>query len=188
MAARTRALAGTLAAAAAAYRAEDAALAGTAPAMTAPLADAPRLHAIAAWDVPRVRRATGALAGTAERLLSWRARLEAVGRAVESGECWSGPAARSTVAALAEVAAVGFAVGSAVAAAAVDFERLAAEAGRAQDLAEQALAASAVQPARRPRRRGRAAARGPRSAAAEDAGAALAGPRRPRRVRARRLR
>ena len=144
--------------------------------MTAPVADGPRLLELAAWDVPRVRRATGALAGTADRLLSWRARLEAVGRAVESVECWSGPAARSMVAALAEVAAVGFAVRCAVEAAAVDFERLAAEAGRAQDLAEQALAASAVLPDDGPSAAAEAALRHAAlaAAAAEDAGAALA--------------
>ncbi len=143
--------------------------------MTAPVADGPRLLQIAAWDVPRVRVAAGALAGTADRLLSWRARLEAVGRAVESGECWSGPAARSTVAALAEVAAVGFAVRGAVEAAAADFGRLAAEAGRAQDLAEQALAVSALLPDNGPSPAAEALRHAAlAAAAAEDAGAALA--------------
>ena len=143
--------------------------------MTAPVADGPRLLELAAWDVPRVRVAAGALAGTADRLLSWRARLEAGGRAVESGECWSGPAARSTVAALAEVAAVGFAVRGAVEAAAADCERLAAEAGRAQDLAEQALAASALLPDDGPSPAAEALRHAAlAAAAAEDAGAALA--------------
>ena len=100
---RTSALAGTLSAAVAAYVAEDAWLAGpSAPAGRrddrAARGTAPRLHAVAAWDVatgPRGR--STALAATIDGLPTWRARLEGVQRALESGECWSGPAARSAV-------------------------------------------------------------------------------------------
>ena len=108
--------------------------------MTAPFADVPRLHAIAGWDVPQVRRAVAGLAGTVEPLLTWRVRLEGVGRALESGDCWSGPAARSAVAALAEVSAVSSAIGRALEASLSAYETLVAEAARAQDLAEETLA------------------------------------------------
>jgi hypothetical protein len=110
--------------------------------MTAPLADVVRLSTIAAWDVARARRAVTALAGTTEGLLTWRARLEGVQRAVASGESWSGPAARSAVAALAEVAAVVWAVGAALDESLSAYRRLVVEAASAQDLAEQAIVAA----------------------------------------------
>jgi len=142
--------------------------------VTAPPADEARLRAVAAWDGPQVRRITVVLAGTADRLQSWRVRLEAIGRSVDSGQSWSGPAARSAGAALAEVAAVGFAVRVAVEAAVGDCERLAAEAARAADLAEQALASSALTPDAGPAA-AEAALRHAAlaAAAAEEAGAAL---------------
>jgi hypothetical protein len=112
--------------------------------VTAPLADEPRLRELVAWDASGVRRVAVALAGTADRLQGWRARLEAIGRSVESGECWSGPAASSAVGALLEVAAVGFAVRAAAEAAVAGYDRLAAEAALTADLAEQALASSTL--------------------------------------------
>ena len=62
--------------------------------MTGPLAEA-RLHAVAGWDVPLVRRVVALLADTADRLFPWRARIEGVGRDLEAGDSWSGPAAQS---------------------------------------------------------------------------------------------
>ena len=44
-----------------------------------------RLAAVAAWDVAAVRGAVARLADVAGRLLRWRARLEGVGRSLESG-------------------------------------------------------------------------------------------------------
>ena len=108
--------------------------------MTAPPADGVRLHAVAAWDVGATRGAVAVLAGTIDGLLSWRARLEGVQRAVESGDCWSGRAARSVVVALAEVSAAASAVGVAVEESLSAYWRLVVEAGTAQDLAERAVA------------------------------------------------
>ena len=101
--------------------------------MTAPVALPARLYVVAGWDVPLLRRAVALLAGTVDRLSPWRARLEGVGRALESGDSWSGPAARSAVAALADVSAVTSAIGSAVEESLSIYERLVAEAAPAQD-------------------------------------------------------
>jgi hypothetical protein len=147
--------------------------------MTAPLADGVRLSAVAAWDVSLARRAVTALAATIEGLLTWRARLEGVQRTVESGTSWSGPAARSAVAALAEAAAVGWAVGAAVDESLSAYRRLVVEATAAQDLAQQAIAETVSLP-------GAAVTRPPAAdaalrhaaltaSAAADAGEALAG-------------
>jgi hypothetical protein len=114
--------------------------------MTAPLADAARLHAVAAWDVPLARRAVAVLAETIDRLLTWRARLEGVGRALAAGDSWSGPAAQSAVAALSDVSAVGSAVGHAFEGSLSAYERLVTEAAFAQELAAQALAAAILVP------------------------------------------
>ena len=112
--------------------------------MTAPFAEASRLHAVAAWDVPLLRRAVTALAVAVDRLLTWRARLDGVQRELESGDCWSGPAARSAAAALGEVSAATSAVGTALDGSLAAYERLVAEAALAQDLAAQALAAGSA--------------------------------------------
>jgi hypothetical protein len=107
--------------------------------MTAPLADEARLHAVAAWDAGLARRAVTELAGTIDALQSWRARLEGVQRALESGEWWSGRAARGAVVALAEVSAAASAVGVAVEESLSAYQRLVAEAAMAQELAERAV-------------------------------------------------
>lgn len=107
--------------------------------MTAPVADDLRLHAIAGWDVQQLGRALSVLAGAIEGLPTWRARLEGVERSVRGGDTWSGPAAESAANALGEVAAAASAVATALAGSLSSYRRLAVEAGRAQDLAEQAL-------------------------------------------------
>jgi hypothetical protein len=114
--------------------------------MTAPRADAARLHAVAAWDAPLVRRAVALLAETIDRLLTWRARLEGVGRALEAGDCWSGQAAQSAVAALSDVSAVSSAVAHAFEGSLSAYQRLVTEAARAQDFAAEALAAALLLP------------------------------------------
>ena len=139
--------------------------------MTAPLVDESRLCAVAAWDVASVRRAVTVLSGTVDRLVTWRARLEGVGRALESGDCWSGPAAQSAVAALADVSAVSSAVGHGLEGSLSAYGRMVAEAALAQDLAAQALAAAGLPCVGDAARRHAALA----SAAAEGAGDALAG-------------
>jgi hypothetical protein len=112
--------------------------------VTAPFATAAtaRLLAVSAWDVPLLRRAVGGLAGTFDRLRTWRARLEAVGRSLESGDCWSGAAAGSAVAALYDLSAVTSAVDAALSASLSAYERLVLEADTAQALAAQALGAA----------------------------------------------
>jgi hypothetical protein len=150
--------------------------------VTAPLADVPaRLRVAATWDVPLLRRAVGTLTAVAERLPSWRVRLEGVARAVDSGESWGGPAALSTATALRELSAVTWAVERALADSVTAFERLTVEASVAQDLARDALvradavmdgAAAALPLAAVEAALDHAAAV---TAAAEDAGAALAG-------------
>src|SRR4030095_5885390 len=99
-----------------------------------------RLSAVAAWDVPPVRRAVNRLDELSARLVTWRARLEGVGRSLQSGECWSGPAARSAVGALHELSAVTWAVSERMARSLAAYERLVAEAGTAHELAADALA------------------------------------------------
>ena len=106
-----------------------------------------RLAAVASWDVPLLRRAVALLSDAAERLQPWRARLEGVGRSLESGEAWSGPAARSAVTAVHELASVTWAVDTAVARSQSAYERLVREADTAQGLAAAFLAvAGSVDP------------------------------------------
>src|SRR4051794_7915025 len=50
-----------------------------------------RVIAVAEWDVPSVRSAVSGLAEVSERLLTWRARLEGLGRELGSPGCWTGP-------------------------------------------------------------------------------------------------
>jgi len=147
--------------------------------MTTPLGDDVRLRAIAAWDVQQVRRSVTLLAGAIEGLPAWRARLEGVERSIGSGRSWSGPAAQSAVTVLAEVSAVASAVTSALEASLSAYQRLAAEAGRAQDLAEQALLFTGPLPGAPAGRPPTADAAlwhaGLAAAAADDAGEALDG-------------
>ena len=105
-----------------------------------------RLSAVAAWDVPPLRRAVNQLDEVAARLVTWRARVEGVGRSLESEECWSGPAARSTVRALHDLSAMTWAVEGGLARSLHAYVRLVAEAATAQELAGDALVA-AVSPA-----------------------------------------
>jgi hypothetical protein len=107
---------------------------------------AARLSVVAAWDVALVRRAVDQLDEVAGRLSAWRARVEGVGRALASGECWTGPAARSAVVALHDLSAVTWAVDTGLARSLEAFGLLAAEADTAQELAGEALAVSAVLP------------------------------------------
>jgi hypothetical protein len=78
------------------------------------------------------------------RLVTWRARVEGVGRSLESGECWSGPAARSAVGALHDLSATTWAVEGGLARSLEAYVRLVAEAATAQELAGDALAAAVL--------------------------------------------
>ena len=113
--------------------------------MTAPRADAPgRLAAVAAWQVPLLRRSVLTLTAVAGRLPSWRVRLEGVGRSLDDGESWSGPAARGMAAAVRELSSATWAVDGGLAESLTAFGRLAAEAEAAQELARDALALAAA--------------------------------------------
>src|SRR3954453_16275150 len=105
-----------------------------------------RLAAVAAWDVPQLRRAVAALAEGTERLPCWRLRVEALGRALEAAECWSGPAADSAAAAVLELSVVATAVQAALGKSAAACAELVGEAGAAQHLAADALALAATLP------------------------------------------
>ncbi|WP_158545985.1 alpha/beta hydrolase [Blastococcus sp. TF02A-30] len=72
--------------------------------------DEHRLARVAGWNAAALAGAVTGLAGVADRLTSWRARLDALGRALDGAECWSGPAAREAAAGLLEVSAVAAAV------------------------------------------------------------------------------
>jgi len=105
--------------------------------MTAPLPA--RLRTVAAWDVAGVRAAVGRLGDVGERLPTWRARLEGIARDLDSGENWSGPASVSAGSVVRELATVTWAVERALADSVTAFDRLAAAADRAQELAREAL-------------------------------------------------
>lgn len=115
--------------------------------MTTPPIDASRrLAAVAAWQVPLLRRSVRALAAAAERLPAWRARLEGVGRSLDEGESWSGPAARGAAAAVRELSSVTWVVDTALAESLTAFDRLTTEAEAAQELAREALTLGSALP------------------------------------------
>ncbi|GAB3363481.1 alpha/beta hydrolase [Modestobacter lapidis] len=103
-----------------------------------------RLGGIAAWDIPQLRAAAGALGLIAERLVPWRFRLDAVGRRLGTAECWSGPAGTVAAAALLEVSTVSSGVQAALEESARLLGALVAAADEAQELAVAALTTAAV--------------------------------------------
>jgi hypothetical protein len=103
-----------------------------------------RLIAVASWDVPRLRAAVAALTEASEALLSWRARVEGLGRELASGSCWQGTAADRAVAAVTELSVVAWTVDAALSRSLDGFRRLLAEAAEAQALAVVAMAAGAT--------------------------------------------
>lgn len=114
--------------------------------MTAPRDVPGRLMAVAAWEVPILRRAVATLTAVAERLPAWRARLEGVARSLDTGEAWAGPAARGAAAAVRDLSSVTWSVDAAFTESLTAFERLAVEADAAQELAYDALALAAALP------------------------------------------
>lgn len=108
---------------------------------------AARLVAVAAWEDAPLRYGVATLAAVVSRLAVWRMRVDAVGRALEAADCWSGPAAREAAAAVAGVSAVAAVVHSALAGSHDDLERMARAAAAAQELAVEALALRAATPA-----------------------------------------
>ena len=116
--------------------------------MTAPLpATGARLAVLAAWDVGLLRNAVGAMDLTVEGRQPWRARLDGIGRTVDAGGTWNGPAARSAAAVLRELSTVSWAVETALGNSLASLMRVVEEADSAQELAGQALTAAATEPA-----------------------------------------
>jgi hypothetical protein len=109
----------------------------TAPAL---LPQEARLAAVAAWDVPLLRGAVVTLAAVEGRLRTWRTRIGAVARSLESADTWSGPAAAGAAAVVLDLDKVTAAVHAGLAGSLAAFERLADEADVAQEHAGQALA------------------------------------------------
>ena len=107
---------------------------------------AARLVAVAAWEGAPLRYGVATLTAVASRLAVWRMRVDAVGRALETADCWSGPAAREAAAAVADVSAVAAVVHSALAGSQDDLERMAGAAAAAQELAVEALTLRAATP------------------------------------------
>ncbi len=150
----TRAVAATLVAAVTAYRAAEATRAEQHRAtssrvrggglVTAPPGVDPgtlaRLRLVATWDGALVHGAQRTLADVLDRLSTWRARLEGLGRALGEAECWSGPAADAAATTVVDLSRVAAAVQSALGRSQEGWDALSVHARAAQELAEQALA------------------------------------------------
>jgi hypothetical protein len=111
--------------------------------MTAPPELAHRLVVVAAWDVDRIRGAVATLTDVSGHLVRWRARLEGIGRALESGDCWAGAAARSAVASVEELSMATWAMDGALDRSLAACQRMASAAAAAQEWAGIALAEAA---------------------------------------------
>ncbi len=140
--------------------------------MTAPLD--PRLPAIAAWDVPALAGAVRLLDDVVEALPFWRYRLEAVGRALEGAEVWSGTAARVAATVVLGLSAASTAVTAALERSLEACRRLVREAGTAAGTAQTALGRPATDPAASALADAALVAAARAAAAADDARAALA--------------
>ncbi|SFP18072.1 Alpha/beta hydrolase [Geodermatophilus dictyosporus] len=105
---------------------------------------APGLTAVAGWDTALLDGAVSTLEAVGERLPPWRARVEAVARALDDAQCWSGPAGQQAARALGEVSAVVTAVTGALGSSLDRLWDTARQARTAQELAAQALAEAAA--------------------------------------------
>ena len=100
-----------------------------------------RLQVVAGWEPALVRGARAASPPSGERLLAWRARLDALGRELVAGDCWAGPAAEAVASAVEELSGLAAsAVAGGVRPVAGGLRaRCVAEADAAQELAVRAL-------------------------------------------------
>jgi hypothetical protein len=105
-----------------------------------------RLRVVAVWDGALVSGARCTFADVLDRLAAWRARLDGLGRALGDAECWSGPAADVAAATVVDVSRAAAAAHSAFVRSQEGWDALAGAAGRAQALAEQALALATRSP------------------------------------------
>jgi hypothetical protein len=103
-----------------------------------------RLAEVAAWDVAALRGAVGTFDAAEARLRSWRARLDGVGRALASGESWTGSSARSARGIADGLSSAAWAVEGAAVESLGALQRLVRDADRAQELALRALALSSA--------------------------------------------
>lgn len=111
--------------------------------MTAPVADPDvevRLGGLAGWDVPGLRGGLRALAELDEAFPAWRARLDAVVRALDDEGCWSGPAATQAGALLLRLSTAAATLDAGFAGSRAECTRLVRAAGTAADRAATALA------------------------------------------------
>ncbi|NYJ06052.1 alpha/beta hydrolase [Petropleomorpha daqingensis] len=99
------------------------------------------LPAIAGWDPPLLRGAVGTLDLVTDRLTVWRTRVEAVGRALEAAQCWSGPAATEAARAVLDLSDTVVAGTAGLRGALGEFSRMVGAAAEAQEAAAAALAA-----------------------------------------------
>ena len=104
------------------------------------------LPAVASWDVALLRNAVATLGAVGDRLVSWRARMEGVGRALETTDSWSGPAAAASAQSLLRVSTVVTEVTAALMRSLDEADRMVAGADAAAELAGEALAAAAAVP------------------------------------------
>jgi Alpha/beta hydrolase len=101
------------------------------------------LGQVAGWEEAQARGAVVALAGVADRLPSWRSRVDAVGRALGAPSGWSGPAAAVAAEAVALLSAVAVALGGGLRTALEQLQQAQVHAATAQPLARRALALAA---------------------------------------------
>jgi Alpha/beta hydrolase len=135
----------------------------------------PRLIAVAAWETDALIGAVAVLDEVAGALPSWRYRVEAVGRALEGVEVWSGPAARVAATGVLGISAAAAVLAVALEASTDALGRLAGEARTAAAAAQAALARPAGDPSAVALAEEALAAAARTAAAARDAGEALAG-------------
>jgi hypothetical protein len=99
---------------------------------------------IAGWDLPELRGGVGRLGAVDDRLLTWRARLDALGRRLAVAECWSGPAGTAAAAAVVELSTVASGVSGALGTSLAGLQGLSVAAAEAQEWAAGAVAAADV--------------------------------------------
>lgn len=109
--------------------------------MTSP-ATLDRLRVVAGWDPVVVRGARATLAAVAERLLSWRARLDASGRELLAADSWAGPSADAAAGIVEQLSGLAAAVQTALDLSQEGWDALAVAAADAQGLAVRALVAT----------------------------------------------
>jgi hypothetical protein len=103
------------------------------------------LTVVAGWDLPLLRGAVGTLDLVTDRLTGWRARTEAVGRALESARCWSGPAATEAARAVLDLSGAVVTGTTGLRAALTELTRMVGAADDAQHAAAAALATASAE-------------------------------------------